>query len=182
MLTRAQALATLTENVALTDAIPCLTDIEIGEALDANLRATVWVVAAVLVPGQLLVPPVASWNGRQYRVIEGGTVPATAPTWPTYKQAYIDQQVSASPIVLEDNGPAFPELYDLRGAIGDCWLKKCEKAVAHHDYSGGGGKTNASQIFDHCVLMAKATERSKCNKCASSPRPALCVACSFRPS
>jgi hypothetical protein len=156
MLTRTQALAALTANVALTESLPCLTEVELGEVLDANARAIVWATATVVVPGQLLVPPVASWNGRLYRVIEGGAIPATAPTWPTMRAAYIDQQVSSSPIVLEDNGPAFPELYDLRGAMGDAWLLKCQRAAVQHDYSGGGGKTNASQIFEHCVTMAKA--------------------------
>lgn len=155
MLTREEALAKLTSNAALTENLPCLTEEELGDALDANLRCKLWVVGATLLPGQLCVPPVASWNGRQYRVIEGGIVPVDAPSWPSYRAAYIDQRVVASPIALEDNGPAFPELYDMRGAMGDAWLKKCEKAAALHDYSGGGGKTSASQIFDHCVSMAK---------------------------
>jgi hypothetical protein len=160
MLTRTQALANLTANAALTDNFPCLTTEQLEECLDANLRATVWLAGATLVPGQLVLPPVASWNGRQYRCLEGGVIPATTFTWPTLRTAYIRQLVSVDPIVLEDNGPAFSELYDMRGALGDAWLLKCQLAVPEHDYGGGSSASSASQVFEHCCMMAAAYGRS----------------------
>lgn len=151
--------------LACATSTPLLSGSDIESCVDACQRAVEWSAGIALVPGQHVVPPASHWNGRVYRVSEGGTTGTTEPDWPTERASYMRRSLQVestnalAPILLIDAGPAFSELYDIRGAIGEAWLIKAGKAAGQHAFSISGSRTEADQIFAHCVRMAKAYGR-----------------------
>ena len=143
---------------AATAQEPCLTDDDITDCINQNKRYEGWESAEAYSVGTLIVPSLhgtAAWNGRQYRCIESGTASTFSPIWPTNSNAHRGQIVRDGSTIWEDAGEAFGNQWDVRGAVGSCWIIKAGRAAHEHSFKAEGQSFDRQQIFEHCVQMAR---------------------------
>jgi hypothetical protein len=84
-------------------------------------------------------------------------VTGSEPIWPTRDGAVI-QEGAAQPdgtiLTWIEDGPDYPNVYDVRLAAHRGWILKSEKASGNYKISMGGQSFSRDQIYDHCLKMA----------------------------
>lgn len=131
------------ETLAQPDVEPTISN-ELEEILDRHKRASRWVTATALVYGDIILPTVR--NGHVYRVITAGTT-TTEPTWPTTDESTVT--VGAE---FEEAGTDYENVYDLRGALRECWELKMAKASEFISSQDSGSE---QMIYEQCMRMAE---------------------------
>lgn len=134
------------ELTAQPDVEPTLSIGDLDAILDRNQRASRWVTVTAYSIGDVILPTVR--NGHQYLVTESGTSGATEPTWLTADGS----SVTDGTVELEESGTDYASVYDLRGAIRECWELKAAKASEYISSSDSG---NEQMIFEHCQQMVQ---------------------------
>lgn len=61
---------------------------------------------------------------------------------------------STDPAALVEN-PTWMPTFDLHHAAADLWEEKAAAVVGHFDFAADGGTYTRSQVYDHCMRMAK---------------------------
>lgn len=61
---------------------------------------------------------------------------------------------STDPAALVEN-PTWMPTFDLHHAAADLWEEKAAAVVGHFDFSADGGNYTRSQVYAHCMRMAK---------------------------
>jgi hypothetical protein len=148
--------STFSAVVALVEqsADPALTDDEIAAAILRTAGYRGWAATTAYPFGALILPTVP--NGWAYQVATPGTSGATEPIWevPLSLRNPYARTADGTVVWLA----AFPagELYDVKAAAAECWLAKSRKVANRYDVSvPGGPNARRSQLYDHCVDMAK---------------------------
>lgn len=126
---------------------------DLEAVLDARKRADTWAAATAYTYGQVVLPTVR--NGHRYRCVQAGTSGATEPVWLKSQGEQQSDGTSSPVLTWEEAGPDFDNVYDIRGAIHDAWMLKAVKASLSVDMSQQVGGIQASQVYDHCVEMAR---------------------------
>lgn len=114
---------------------------EVDVILDRNKRGARW-SATAYVYGDAVFPTVR--NGHRYMVTTAGTT-VTEPPWPTGTGSTI-----TSGAEFEEIGVDFASVYDLRGALRECWEAKAAKASEFISSQDSGSE---QMIFEHCNQM-----------------------------
>lgn len=114
---------------------------EVDVILDRNKRGSRW-AATSYVYGDIVFPTVR--NGHRYMVTLAGTT-VSEPTWPTGSGSKI-----TSGAEFEEIGSDYASVYDLRGALRECWEAKAAKASEFISSQDSGSE---QMIFDHCQTM-----------------------------
>jgi len=151
MKTQEQALAYVKTKCAAT-CEPTLSDEVLTDILNDNAYASLWVANTAYAEGTRIVP--ATPNGRYYKCAVAGTSGAVSPHW-------IGRRVPDNDVVWVDDGPAFAELYDLKGAIHDAWQQKASDSACEINFSGGNSRFEREAIHLHCVAQAKRYKKTR---------------------
>ena len=138
---------------AQPDAEPTLSPDELRTILTAQKRADVWTASTSYVVGDAILPTVG--NGHRYICTQAGTSGATEPVWSKAMGAIASDGTSDPVLRWKEDGPAFKNVYNVRAAIHQAWIVKAGKASVAVDVNQQVGGLKASQIYDHCMKMAK---------------------------
>lgn len=150
-MTLEQVVAEITQN-AQTDAFPSLTPEQVSALATKNMRAAIWTANHTYRIGEVVQPLMA--NGHFYKCIEFGTSSDIEPIW---TRRYLDTVRDGATLVWEEsNSDSDGNLYNIRNATHDAWLLKASMAANQFDASIDGQKWNRSQIYEHCLEMARA--------------------------
>lgn len=150
-MTEAEAIAYVTLN-AQTDAFPCIETADVTAIVQRNIRATVWTVETAYNVGSRVQPTIP--NGHFYECVQAGTSNSVEPTWSTRINSIwheLDSDLIWKECALDVDG----NLYNLRNAIHECWVLKASKAAREFDTSIDQQKWSRSQVYEHCLEMAK---------------------------
>lgn len=129
---------------AQTAVEPTLSDPELIRILENNKRASRWTTVTDYNVGDVVMPTVS--NGHRYIVTSEGTSGATEPTWPDIGT------VTNGDVEFEELGIDYTSIYDVRGALRDCWELKASKASEFISSSDSGSE---QMIFQQCMRMVK---------------------------
>ena len=130
------------------DTAPVITT-DLSEILDSFLRARYWEASTAKVVGDVVLPTTA--NGHRYICTEAGTTGTTEPVWPTRQGSSIADGTGTTGMLWTEDGPAYENPYDIRGAIHAAWMLKASRAsVLYSDDAG-----QREQVYKHCMEMAK---------------------------
>ena len=135
---------------------PQLSDADLDGLLDKAKRASTWKPNTAYAHGDTVQPTVG--NGHRYRAIEGGTSGSTEPRWPKSKAATIGDGASDPQLRWLEEGPAYPNMYNVRQAAHEGWMMKAAKAQSCTDWKAGGISQSGDQTFQHCLQMAELTQ------------------------
>ena len=130
---------------------PQLSDPEIEKCLDKAKLALIWTASTAFKVGETVQPTVP--NGHRYKCVMGGTSGAAEPDWPKSKASVTGDGASDPQLRWQEDGPAYPELYDDDTAACEGWKKKSTKTATMADMSGPVGDLKASQIHKQCLEM-----------------------------
>jgi len=150
-MTLEQAIAEVTF-YAQTDQFPALTPEQVEALVVKNQRATVWAAGRKYKIGDIVQPTVP--NGHFYKRIIAGLSPAGEPVW-TKRENWTVYEGVELPWV-ECGQDLDGNLYNTRNAIHDAWMIKASMSAKDFDVSIDGQKWTRSQIYDHCLEMARA--------------------------
>lgn len=153
---------------------PGLTDAEMIDVLAGFKRGSLWTAATAFNIGDRIIPTLANRNGHRYIAISyvvGATdqkTGATEPSWGVrsisrYQDPMInrDAQITDGNIIWQEDGWDWDAvLWDLSGAAQAAWLMKAAKASVTSDSAIGDINIKSSQLFDHCLAMAKQFTRN----------------------
>jgi len=151
-MTEEEAIAYVTRN-AQTEAFPIIADETVEEIVQRNVRAVVWTAETAYAVGAKVQPTVP--NGHFYECIEAGTSAEEEPTWTTRQGSFFwetDSDLAWEECALDFDG----NLYNTRNAIHECWTLKASMAANQFDISIDQQKWTRSQVYEHCLEMAKA--------------------------
>lgn len=150
-MTLEEAIADVTLS-AQTDQFPALTPEQVTALVAKNMRATVWTADKTYRLGDKVQP--TEPNGHFYKCVEIGTSGAAEPVW---TRRYADTVRDGVTLVWEECGEDLDgNLYNTRNAIHDAWMIKASLSAKDFDVSIDNQKWNRSQIYDHCLEMARA--------------------------
>lgn len=136
---------------AQTAAFPELTPQQVSGIVERNVRATAWTAGRQYKVGDVVRPTVP--NGHFYRRIVAGLSPAGEPVW-TLRAGYTVYEKGR--VVWEECGEDLDgNLYNTRNAVHDAWLLKASMAANQFDTSIDNQKWTRSQIYEHCINMAR---------------------------
>ncbi len=137
---------------AQTDQFPNLTPEQVETLVVKNQRATVWTAGHAYKVGDKVQP--TERNGFFYRCKISGLSATTEPNWADGKwnTVYDGSNVVWNKSEEDVDG----NLYNVRNAIFDAWMLKASMAAKDFDISIDNQKWNRSQIYDHCMDMARA--------------------------
>lgn len=134
---------------------PKLSDPEIQTIIERNTKFVTWTPNTAYAPGSVVVPTVRT--GVLWRCTNAGTSGATEPEWqgifdPQYYWWFQDNDIWWSA-----NGPdTSPELYNLRQAKYECWMRKAGMAAGSFAYNAGDAGGAAPQtVADQCRTQAR---------------------------
>lgn len=150
-MTLEEAIAEVTLS-AQTDQFPALTAPQVEALVVKNMRAKAWVSNYAYKIGDRVRPTAP--NGHFYKCRLSGTSGATEPVW-----ALGESRVTfdgANLVWVEYGFDADGNLYNTRNAVHDAWMMKASMAAKDFDVSIDGQKWNRSQIYEHCLEMARA--------------------------
>ena len=137
---------------AQTDAFPALSPEQVSDLAVKNMRARVWTASLLYLPGEKVQP--TTRNGHFYKCIEPGISALAEPVWTLREKS---QNRDALQLVWEECGLDLDgNLYNTRNAIHAAWLLKASIAARDFDVSIDNQKWNRSQIYAHCLEMARA--------------------------
>lgn len=158
----AAALLELTR-LAYADSCPALSLDEQRDILARYRRATVWATGTAYAIGARIVPTAANRNGHHFIAVRYTATAtdqmsgATEPTWTATTAAeYTDNHIVWREAGWDWDGA----LWDLSGAVRQAWLTKAAKASVTSDTRVGDLSIRSSQLFDHCMAMAKQYQKS----------------------
>ncbi len=149
-MTEQEAIAYVTKH-AHTEEFPVVPVEEVTDIVRSNMRAQVWQQNTAYKIGAKIQPTTP--NGHFYKVLETGTSGATEPAWNTRENSRTYDGDTL--IWLECETDFDGNLYDLRTAIHECWLYKAGASATQFDVSIDQQKWTRSQIYDHCLEMAR---------------------------
>ena len=137
---------------AQTAEFPTLTPEQVSALVVKNQRATVWAPETAYKIGDVVQPIVP--NGHFYKCKTAGASGESEPVWTLLE----------SRTVVENSGVVWVEcgldldgnLYNTRNAIHDAWMLKASMSAKDFDVSIDQQKWNRSQIYEHCLEMARA--------------------------
>jgi hypothetical protein len=58
-------------------------------------------------------------------------------------------------LTFEEAGGEYGNVYDVRGAVRECWELKTAKASERVTFSADGRSVQAQQLFEHCERQMK---------------------------
>jgi hypothetical protein len=123
------------------------------EPILANAKVcSLWAASTAYSYGDVVIPTTSKQNGRRYRCIQAGTSASTEPTW---SQVYCARMYDGSTLIWEECGAQPKSLWDMRAAAHAGWLAKASKVAPDFDFSGAGESYKRSQVYDHCLEMAR---------------------------
>jgi hypothetical protein len=157
-LTEQQALGKL-RRLAGADQDPALEDDELLDILTATQRYQVYTANTEYAVDDAVILSGSAYNGRCYICRVGGTSAATnPPTWPNGLCAVMAQRIAdnneGGTVVWEDDGPAWPEIYDLDAAAHNAWMRKATIASERIPIQDRDVKINQDAVYGHCLEMA----------------------------
>ena len=124
---------------------------DIEEIVRVNMRAKVWQAETAYKIGDKVQPTTP--NGHFYRCIAVGESEAIAPTWNVRENSYTSD---GDTLLWQECETDFDgNLYDTRSAIHELWLYKAGLAANGFDISIDQQKWSRSQIYEHCMEMAR---------------------------
>lgn len=137
---------------AQTDQYPALTPEQVSALVTKNMRATVWSANKTYKVGDKVQP--TSPNGHFYKCRVPGASSSAEPSWTQRASGavYDGSDVVWFECEVDPDG----NLYNTRNAIFDAWHLKASMTAKDFDVSIDNQKWNRSQIYAHCVEMAKA--------------------------
>jgi hypothetical protein len=143
---RATAMTTLYEWAQINVA-PVLEEAELETILDRNQRASTWTTVTAYFPGDVVIPTLP--NGRRYICRIGGTSgtsdPFSGQTWQSSRSTVITDDG----VTWQEDGPAYPNIYDLRQSAYECWDLRVRRAAQFVKT----GEIEMQQVHDHSVAM-----------------------------
>ena len=151
-MTEAEAIAYVTRN-AQTEAFPAIASETVEEIVNRHKRAEVWQAETAYSIGDRIQP--TSPNGHFYECIQAGTSGEEEPTWTTRQGSCLfetNSELKWEEIATDFDG----NLYNTRAAIHECWVLKASMAASQFDISIDQQKWNRSQVYEHCLEMARA--------------------------
>lgn len=163
ILTDANDAAIALKQMTQDETCPALTDPEFDDLLDKYKRGALWQASTAFNIGDRIIPTLANRNGHRYVAIAyvaAATDQKTGATEPTWNASTAAQHTDGNVIWREDGWDWDAMLWDLRGAAGQAWLLKAAKASVTSDTRVGDLNISSSQLFDHCVAMARQYQRN----------------------
>ncbi len=151
-MTEEEAIAYVTLH-AQTAAFPTIEAETVAEIVRRHKRASVWQPETSYTVGMRVQPTVA--NGHFYECATAGTSATTEPDW-TLKANSISYESGSALIWREIAIDVDGNLYNTRNAIHECWCLKASLSAKDFDISIDQQKWTRSQIYEHCMEMAKA--------------------------
>jgi hypothetical protein len=139
---------------AQTDQFPTLTPDQVSALVVKNQRATVWVPETEYKIGDVVQPTAP--NGHFYKCVKAGSSQPVEPRWSLRTgQENLDDFLTG--LVWKECGVDLDgNLYNTRNAIHEAWMMKAAMSAKDFDVSIDNQKWNRSQIYDHCLEMARA--------------------------
>lgn len=136
---------------------------ELRVILTKHQRATVWATGMAYAIGARIIPTAANRNGHHFIAVRYTATAtdqmsgATEPAWTTTMSAeYTDNHVVWREAGWDWDGVR----WDLTAAAQQAWLTKAAKASVTSDTRVGDLNISSSQLFDHCIAMAKQYQRN----------------------
>lgn len=150
-MTLEEAIAEVTLS-AQTDQFPTLTPEQVSALVVKNQRATIWTAETEYKIGDSVQPIVP--NGHFYKCTVRGISSAVEPTWTKREKGEVVDSLSL--VWVECGLDLDGNLYNTRNAIHDAWMLKASMSAKDFDVSIDQQKWNRSQIYEHCLEMARA--------------------------
>lgn len=122
-------------------------------------RCSFWTASTVYSVGDVVMPTVP--NGYRYAVIRAGTSGTEPPVWGSGTVSDGVYPEESLGVYWYYDGPDYENIFDVGWAIYDVWMHKAGQASAQIDTTLAGGASagtftvNCSQMFNHCITMAK---------------------------
>lgn len=133
--------------------------VDLNNLIRTHQRCSFWAPTVQYDEGALIMPSVP--NGHRYRCLNAGTSGATEPSWPKGAGAQIPDGEPDEQFNWVEDGPDFPNIFDIGWAIYDVWMHKAGQASAQVDSTLAGGAAagtfavKCAQQFEHCIRMAE---------------------------
>lgn len=126
---------------------------DIDTVLDRHRQATTWAAETEYVPGAVVLP--TERNGHCYRCVRGGTSGEEEPSgWPTRQGARVMDGDGEPPLLWVEDGPDFPNIYDVRGAMHELCVLRATRSAGKFNLSLGGQRFNRSEVYEHWMREA----------------------------
>lgn len=139
---------------------PVLTPEELLRCLDNARLAFLWTASenfatAPRCLGSVAQPTATNRNGHRYKLTSfdgtGTTGGSTEPSWPTgFREIVTDGNLTWT-----EDGSDYQQLWDMNDAASRAWSLKKGKVATCTDFRQDGVGFSASQVFDHCLEMAR---------------------------
>jgi hypothetical protein len=155
------------EKLVEKDSVPALSSDDIQQLLNDNKVGTVWAASTTYYEGDVIVPSQGARNGRSYKATQRnasgttGVSGTTEPGWPLAgaqafagRRSFSSHYIGDGTVLWLDNGPEM-DLWNVRKAAWDGWMRKAGKAANMFDNKVGDDSFSCSQVYDHCIAMAK---------------------------
>lgn len=156
-MSRLQAIKKLSWMVA-ADTFPELDSNALGELIDSHIRFTTWQPSYQYKVADQIVAQTP--NGRVYTCIIAGTSGTVQPPFPqiwySQGQNYQDgNQLSPDfPLTWMDAGFVQTEIYDVRAAAREGWMRKASIAANLANTNDGKMSIDLHTIQENCIQMA----------------------------
>jgi len=156
-LSRLQAIKKLSWMVQ-ADSFPELDSNALGELIDEHKRFGSWTASTNYVVGDQIVP--TNPNGRVYNCTIAGTSGTIEPNFPQINYAvgqnFQDGVVPADeyPLTWRDAGFTQQEIYDVRAAAREGWMRKASIAANLLNTDDGATKVDLNKLIEHCHSQA----------------------------
>lgn len=156
-LSRLQAIKKLSWMVQ-SDSFPELDSNALGELIDEHKRFGSWTASTAYSVGDQIVPVVP--NGRVYSCTIAGTSGTTEPSFPqmgyAVGQNFNDGVIPADeyPLTWRDSGFIQTEIYDVRAAAREGWMRKASIAANLLNTDDGATKVDLNKLIEHCHSQA----------------------------
>lgn len=154
MATQANKVVAMDELLRLTqfDSEPTIDEADLDTILTNAQICSVWEASKAYGYGDVVIPTTANQNGRRYKCIKSGSSASTEPAWSEFQGGRVSD---GSILIWEECGMQPKSLWDMRAAAHAGWLAKAAKVTPDFDFSGAGESYKRSQVYDHCLEMAR---------------------------
>lgn len=141
------------------DSFPELDSNALGELIDEHKRYNTWTASTSYSVGDQIVPVVP--NGRVYNCVIAGTSGTVEPVFPQIGYAMGQtipdgQQLPPNSYGLnwQDWGFTQQEVYDVRAAAREGWMRKASICANLINTDDGATKVDLNKLIEHCHKMA----------------------------
>ena len=133
----------------------------LGELIDEHKRFSTWTAGETYAVGDQIVPTVPT--GRVYNCVIAGTAGTVEPSWPqigyAQGQIIVDSISNANPpyafgLNWQDWGFTQQEVYDVRAAAREGWMRKASICANQINTDDGATKVDLNKLIEHCHKMA----------------------------